>query len=52
MYSGPHFAERLDAAGDACALATRKRLTDSNTNSDPYSDGNSNPHAHTNAWRW
>jgi hypothetical protein len=45
MYSSPHLAERLDAAGDTRALATRKRLTDSNTNSDTYPDGNSNPYS-------
>ncbi len=52
MHSSPHLAERLDAAGDAGSMATRKRLTNSNTNSDTYPDGNSNPHPHTNAWRW
>src|SRR5215510_4618691 len=44
MYSGPHLAERLDAAGDTGALATRKRLTDPNTNSGTYTDANSNSH--------
>jgi hypothetical protein len=45
MYSSPHLAERLDAAGDTGALAARKRLTDPNTNSDTYPDANSNPHS-------
>jgi len=53
MHSSPHLAERLDAAGNSGAMATCKRLTHSNTNSDPnpHSDANSNPHPHTGAWR-
>ena len=51
MYSGPHLAERLDAAGDTGALATRKRLTDANTNSGTYTDANSNSHPYASARR-